>query len=192
MKKTTLTAALLFAGLTLTGVQSAEAQAATPAKSATLPPASTREGVTFDKDIKPLFDTSCVRCHGAQKPKAQLRLDSREGVLKGSEDGAVIVPGDSAKSKLVTAVARISPKSAMPPEPRGPRRGGPGGPGNNPGGNPSEVHPSTGQPSADKSAGEGAAARPGGANGRMQGPPPKPLTAEEVGLVRAWIDQGAK
>jgi hypothetical protein len=34
---------------------------------------------------------------------------------------------------------------------------------------------------------------PGGPGGQHNfGPPPKPLTAEQVGLVRAWIDQGAK
>ena len=31
-----------------------------------LPPASTQKGVTFEKDIKPLFEASCTGCHGAQ------------------------------------------------------------------------------------------------------------------------------
>jgi hypothetical protein len=117
-----------------------------------LPPPATRAGVTFDKDIKPLFEASCVQCHGAQKPKGLLRLDTLQGVLKGGEEGKVLVPGDSAKSKLVVAVSGLNPKFMMPPKPR-----------------------------------EGRAPA-----GGQQRPPAKPLTAEEVGLVRAWIDQGAK
>ena len=180
--------------------------AAPVARPTTIPPASAKQGVTFANDIKPLFDASCVRCHGAQKPKGNLRLDTLEGVLKGSEDGKILTVGDSAKSKLVASIARINPKTAMPPEQRGPRRGGPGGPGG-PGG---EGRPpqgggnghdgagapekageaaKTGAAPAAPAGGPGGEGRPGG---RPQGPPPKPLTPEEVGLVRAWIDQGAK
>ena len=59
--------------------------------------------------------------------------------LKGGEEGKVVEPGASAKSKLVHAVSRLDEDSAMPPEDKG-----------------------------------------------------APLTKEQVGLVRAWIDQGAK
>jgi hypothetical protein len=139
-----------------------------------LPPASSQPGVTFEKDIRPLFEASCVRCHGAEKPKGGLRLDSREAVLKGGKEGKVVVPGNSEKSQLVISVARIDPESAMPPKPRPPRKGkGPNGAAQAP----------------------GAATKEGGTNQPPQkpmGPPPKPLTPEEVGLVRAWIDQGAK
>jgi len=47
-----------------------------------LPPAAKQEGVTYEKDIHPIFDETCLRCHGEQRPKANLRLDSVEGVLK--------------------------------------------------------------------------------------------------------------
>jgi hypothetical protein len=120
-----------------------------------LPPASTKQGLTFDKDIKPLFEASCVKCHGEQKPKGKLRLDSLEGFKAGSEDGPIYKEGDSANSSIVKAIARINPKTQMPPAPRKPRPGPDG-----------QVAP--------------------------QPEPPKPLTSEEVGLVRAWIDQGAK
>lgn len=135
-----------------------------------LPPASTQQDVTYAKDIRPLFESSCLRCHGAERPKAGLRLDSLEGVLKGGKEGKVIAPGQSEKSKLVIAVSRLDEESAMPPKPRpGRGRGGRGQGERAGGGNPP----------------------PGGARGPM-GPLPKPLTAEQVGLVRAWIDQGAK
>ncbi len=147
-----------------------------------LPPVADKNPVTYATDIRPLFEASCVRCHGEQKPKGHLRLDSLEGVLKGGEDGKVVVPGNSKQSLLVVAVARIDPDTAMPPKP-GPGRGGPGRPGGG-GGGPGasgDAHGPNG----------GGAPAPGGGPGRF-GPPPKPLTTEQVSLVRAWIEQGAK
>jgi len=139
-----------------------------------IPSASTAKGLTYEKDIRPIFEASCFRCHGAQRPKAELRLDSLEAVLKGGGDGKIVVPGDSKRSLIVAAVARVNDDMAMPPKFR-PRPGGPGGPGTPP--------PGGGAPPP----GGGG---PGGPHGF--GPPPKPLTPEQVGLVRAWIDQGAK
>ncbi|HVU27900.1 MAG TPA: c-type cytochrome domain-containing protein [Verrucomicrobiae bacterium] len=112
------------------------------ADDAKLPPASTKTGVTFDKDIKPIFDAACLKCHDSTKPKiaAKLSLDTLAGTLKGSRDGAVVKPGDSAHSDLVLSVAHVGdPDSFMPK-------------------------------------GKGA----------------KKLTDEQIGLIRAWIDQGAK
>jgi hypothetical protein len=120
-----------------------------------LPPASDQKDVTFDKDILPLFKASCVGCHGEQKPKKNLRLDSLDAVLKGGRDGKMVIPSDSKNSLLLAAAAQIDDKIAMPPKPRQPPPGAP--------------PPPAGGPNK-----------------------PKPLTAEQVGLVRAWIDQGAK
>jgi len=149
-----------------------------------LPPASTQQGVTFDKDIKPLFEASCIRCHGEQRPKGGLRLTTLEAVLKGSKEGKVVQPGNSEKSDLVISVARLDPETAMPPKPRA-RKGGAGGPGT-PGGEHPEGGPGGPAPGAAGNNG------PAGGPGRPPGPPPKPFTPEQVGLVRAWIDQGAK
>jgi hypothetical protein len=145
-----------------------------------IPPAASTQGVTYEKDIRPIFEASCFRCHGAQKPKAKLRLDSLEGALKGGEDGKVVVPGNSKKSLLVAAVARVNDDVAMPPKfkPRPGGAGGPGGPSGGPGTPPPGGGPSPGGP--------------GGPGGHGFGPPPKPLTPEQVSLVRAWVDQGAK
>ncbi len=108
-----------------------------------LPPASDRKDITYTADIQPMFEKSCVKCHGAEKPKDKLRLDSLQGALKGGEDGKVIVPGDSADSLLVANVAHLGdPDDYMPPP-------------KNKAGIP-------------------------------------PLTPEQIGLIRAWIDQGAK
>jgi Ca2+-binding EF-hand superfamily protein len=98
-----------------------------------LPPASTQPGLTYEKDIRPLFEASCFRCHGPDRQRGKLRLDSLEAALKGGEDGKVILPGKSIDSHLVLAVSRIDDESAMPPKPgagqggRG-RAGGGGGP----------------------------------------------------------------
>src|SRR5437763_2754684 len=81
-----------------------------------LPAPSTKKGLTFEKDIKPLFDASCVRCHGSERPKAKLRLDSLEGALQGSKDGKVIEPGKSKESLLVLAVSQLDEEKAMPPK----------------------------------------------------------------------------
>jgi hypothetical protein len=114
------------------------------ALAADLPPASTKTGVTYAADIKPIFDASCVKCHSGDKPKAHLKLDTRENALKGSKDGKVILAGDSARSLLVKCVAHATSDedSWMPP------------------------------PHNKANIG--------------------PLTAEQIGLIRAWIDQGAK
>ena len=144
-----------------------------------LPAPAAQKGITYAKDIRPLLEASCFRCHGEEKQKGDLRLDSREAVLKGGEDGKVVDPGNSKKSLMVIAAAQLNDDVAMPPK-MTPGRGGPGGPGG-PGGGPNR--PPGGGPGGPPGA--------GGQRGGF-GPPPKPLTAEQVGLLRAWIDQGAK
>ncbi|MEY4917587.1 MAG: hypothetical protein RL616_1500 [Verrucomicrobiota bacterium] len=163
-----------------------------------LPPASTNAGITFAKDILPIMKESCVRCHGAQRPKAGLRLDSLEGVMDGTEDGPVLKAGNSAGSLLVKSVSQLDPRSAMPPKPRAPRGGQRGEMGRPPGTNAPAMgeHPD-GPPRMAGGEGERPPGGPEGTNApgqrpRNATPPAKPLTAEQVGLVRAWIDQGAK
>ena len=108
-----------------------------------LPPAADKKGVTFAADIKPIFQKACVNCHGAEKQKGKLRLDSLEATLKGGDDGKVIEPGKSADSMLVHNVAHVGDEDMFMPPPD----------------------------NKDKI---------------------PPLTKEEIGLIRAWIDQGAK
>ena len=154
-----------------------------------LPAPSDKKGLTYAKDIKPILEASCFRCHGADRQKGGLRLDSLEAVLKGGEDGKVVEPKKSKDSLLVVAVSGLDPEKAMPPK-RKP--GGPGGPGGRPGGQ-SGVKPGGPGTTPPGGPGGGPPGGPGGpGGGGFGGPPPKDLTPEQVGLIRAWIDQGAK
>ena len=128
--KTILGAAL--AGLSLASVMAGDVDMKK------VPPASTRKDVTFDKDIKPIFEKSCFKCHGTEKQKGKLRVDSIEAIKKGGEEGEVIVVGHSEKSSLVHSVSGAVEDGLMPPDGKG-----------------------------------------------------DPLSKEQIGLIRAWIDAGA-
>jgi hypothetical protein len=78
--------------------------------------AQSSEGVEFfERKIRPLLVEHCHKCHGTEKPKAGLRLDSRAGVLKGGDNGPALVPGEPAKSLLLKAVGYEDPDLRMPP-----------------------------------------------------------------------------
>jgi hypothetical protein len=64
-----------------------------------------------------LLESNCFRCHShAEKIKGGLALDSREGVLKGGDEGKIVVPGDPAKSPLIQRVLSKDPDEKMPPK----------------------------------------------------------------------------
>ena len=75
--------------------------------------------IDFDRDIRPILETSCLRCHGPEKPKSRFRLDNRESALKGGDDGPDILPGQSDKSPLLQRVASADPDMKMPPPDKG-------------------------------------------------------------------------
>src|SRR5437868_15321944 len=68
-----------------------------------LPPAAAKQGVTFDADVKPIFEKSCAKCHGAdvEKPKGKFRADTKANVLKGGENGPNVTAGDLTKRPLI-------------------------------------------------------------------------------------------
>ena len=102
-----------------------------------LPP-SAATPINFARDILPILENNCLRCHGPEKPRSQFRLDSRPAALKGGDEGVDILPGHSAQSPLIQYVDRLVEDMEMPPVGKGP-----------------------------------------------------PLTAAQISLLRAWIDQGA-
>jgi hypothetical protein len=104
-----------------------------PAK---LPPPAERI-IDFRKDIEPIFERACQKCHGEEKQKSGYRLDRKSSALTAGDNYAPnIHPGKSAESPLIHFVAGLDPDMKMP------------------------------------SKGD-------------------PLTPAEIGLLRAWIDQGA-
>jgi hypothetical protein len=81
------------------------------------PPART---ILFDREVRPVFEQSCLRCHGPEKPKSHFRLDNRADALKGGNDNRDdIVPGQGDRSKLIAYVAGLDPDLRMPPPDRG-------------------------------------------------------------------------
>jgi len=66
---------------------------------------SAQEKVDFVKDIQPIFEKSCIKCHGPEKQKGKLRLDSKESTFNRASDSQVIVPGNAEKSDLYRRVA---------------------------------------------------------------------------------------
>ncbi len=70
--------------------------------------------IDFDRDIRPILAERCWKCHGQAKHRAGLRLDSREGVLRGGESGPAAVPGASAESLLIQLVSGQDPDRPMP------------------------------------------------------------------------------
>src|SRR5262245_42648598 len=78
----------------------------TPVDISKLPPPA-QGTVDFVKDIKPLLEHSCLKCHEPEKSKGKLRLDTRELALKGGENGPDILPGQSSKSPLIHFTAGL-------------------------------------------------------------------------------------
>ena len=108
-----------------------------------LPKPSEKKAIDYAKEIKPLFEASCIKCHGPEKPKGKYRLDSRDAMIKGGEsEKPAVVVGKSDQSPLIHYVADLVEDMEMPPK--------------------------------DK---------------REKYPGLKP---EQIALLRAWIDQGAK
>ena len=115
----------------------AGAQAKALDYAALLPPASDRT-VHFIQDVQPILRDRCFECHSQENEEGGLNLGIRLRAFEGGEHGPVIVPGDSAASRLIHLVAGLEKGAIMPPE--------------------------------------------GDA----------PLSKEQIGIVRAWIDQGAE
>jgi len=110
--------------------------ALTPEQRAQLPVPATHP-VDFARDVKPIFDAACVKCHGKGKDKGGFSLETRNTFFKGGDSGPAVVAGKSAESLLIELVSGLNPDNVMP----------------------------------------------------QKGSKLKP---EQVGVLRAWIDQGAK
>src|SRR5690349_10995811 len=71
----------------------------------------------FTDFVAPLLQSRCVSCHGPDKVKGGLRLDSREAALKSGDSGRpAIVPGKPDESLLLHAVMHSKKELEMPPK----------------------------------------------------------------------------
>ena len=77
------------------------------------PPSFTAEQVQlFEREVAPILKANCVACHGGEKKVQSGRfLTSREGVLKGGENGPGVVLNNIDESTLLDAI--VAPISAM-------------------------------------------------------------------------------
>jgi uncharacterized membrane protein len=75
----------------------------------------------YARHIYPILDANCVVCHGEQKVKGHLRLDTYDHLMRGGEDGAVIIPGIPERSILLERIT-LPPdnKKFMPSDNRPP------------------------------------------------------------------------
>ena len=68
----------------------------------------------FEQRIRPILANQCYECHGAKQQKGGLRLDSREGLLKGGDSGPTLVPSDAKKSLLIQEITLDHPHGGAP------------------------------------------------------------------------------
>ncbi len=68
----------------------------------------------FEKEVRPLLVERCLQCHGDNKTKGDLKVTSREALLKGGDRGPAVAPGKPDESLIVKAV-RFTEKPKMPP-----------------------------------------------------------------------------
>ena len=74
-------------------------------------------GVDFEKGVRPILEERCFDCHGEDKQKSHLRLDTTTGILRGGESGeSLLVGGRSAESYLIMRVTSENKKEFMPPK----------------------------------------------------------------------------
>src|SRR4029078_7028511 len=72
-----------------------------------------QEAEFFEKSIRPVLAEQCYKCHGPEKQKAALRVDSRAAILKGTDEGPVVIPGKPEESEFIKSLKHIG-GSKMP------------------------------------------------------------------------------
>src|SRR4051794_13825263 len=73
--------------------------------------------VDFAREIQPLLTERCAKCHGPEKQKGGLRLDSKQAAFNGGDSGERgIIPGHADESRLYQAVSSQKQDERMPPK----------------------------------------------------------------------------
>lgn len=83
-------------------------------------PASSQDAskdIDFISRILPILEQNCQKCHGPERPKGGLRLDSRAAAIRGGDSSDhVLVPGKSLESDLIKRLRSTDPDVMMPPK----------------------------------------------------------------------------
>lgn len=75
--------------------------------------------VDFSHQIVPILREHCAECHTGDKKKGGFSLNTKVDLMAGSENGVVVVPKQSSKSKFIEVLVTKDEDSRMPP--KGPR-----------------------------------------------------------------------
>jgi hypothetical protein len=70
--------------------------------------------VDFMRDVKPILEASCVRCHGRGREEGGFRIDTRQTMLAGGDSGPAVAVGRSEESDLIDRVSGADTDEAMP------------------------------------------------------------------------------
>jgi mono/diheme cytochrome c family protein len=63
--------------------------------------------IIFQKEVRTLLSENCLKCHGGEKVKGGFDLSTRESLLKGGDDGAVLVPFNTSESRLLKLIRHV-------------------------------------------------------------------------------------
>jgi len=73
--------------------------------------------VSFIREIEPVLQQRCQKCHGPDKQQGGLRLDQRPSLLLGGDSGLpAVIPGEPASSPLNLRIHSLEVEERMPPE----------------------------------------------------------------------------
>ncbi|XZE21831.1 DUF4405 domain-containing protein [Pirellulaceae bacterium SH449] len=86
---------------------------ATESKRETLGAEVTSAGIDFWRDVHPILEASCVRCHGPSRGYGDFRIDRREDFFGQDGGPALVIPGKSAESPLIAIVRGQRPNMRM-------------------------------------------------------------------------------
>jgi len=89
--------------------------ATSAAKRAVATPRASADAVFFETQVRPILAAQCYSCHGPKIQQAGLRLDSREGLLRGMSGRPAVTPGDPASSPLIAVLSHAG-AIKMPPQ----------------------------------------------------------------------------
>jgi cytochrome c553 len=70
--------------------------------------------VSFAEDVAPILSDKCLGCHGANNPRAGLRMDTFASMEIGGRSGRVLVPGNPRVSLLFQKITALDPQARMP------------------------------------------------------------------------------